>query len=82
MGKGAPLRWVDNKLLAQHLSGRGIEIGALWRKFPVPRRAIVFYVDRTPATDLQQHYAEVESPLESSRYRRRCHAVALPPQVS
>ncbi len=63
MGKGAPLRWVENKLLAQHLSGRGIEIGALWRKFPVPRRAVVFYVDRTSPADLERHYAHIESSL-------------------
>lgn len=63
MSKGAPLRWIENKMLARHLCGRGIEIGALGRKFPVPRRASVLYVDRTPAEDLQRHYAEISSPL-------------------
>ena len=63
MGKGAPLRWVENRLLARHLRGRGIEIGALWRKVPVPGRARVFYVDRISDSDLQQHYAEVSRPL-------------------
>ena len=63
MGKGAPLRWLENKLLARHLHGRGIEIGALWRKFPVPRSARVYYIDRISAADLQQHYAEVSSPI-------------------
>ena len=63
MGKGAPLRWVENKLLARHLRGRGIEIGALWRKFPVPRGARVYYVDRISDTALQQHYSEVDQPI-------------------
>lgn len=63
MGKGAPLRWLENRLLARHLRGRGIEIGALWRKFPVPRGAKVCYVDRLPNEDLQQHYAEVSTPV-------------------
>jgi predicted SAM-dependent methyltransferase len=61
MGKGAPLRWLENKLLARHLRGRGIEIGALWRKFPVPSTARVYYVDRLSKDDLHQHYAEVKT---------------------
>lgn len=63
MGKGAPLRWLENRLLASHLRGRGVEIGALWRKFPVPSRATVYYVDRLPAENLQQHYSEVSEPV-------------------
>jgi predicted SAM-dependent methyltransferase len=63
MGKGAPLRWVENRLLARHLRGCGIEIGALWRKFPAPGRARVYYVDRISEADLQQHYAEVSQPI-------------------
>jgi predicted SAM-dependent methyltransferase len=63
MGKGAPLRWVENRLLARRLRGRGLEIGALWRRFPVPRRARVYYVDRISDEELQQHYAEVNRPL-------------------
>lgn len=59
MGKGAPLRWAENRLLARHLRGRGVEIGALWRKFPAPGRAQVYYVDRLSKEDLRQHYAEV-----------------------
>ena len=59
MGKGAALRWLENRLLARHLRGHGIEIGALWRKFPVPHRVTVYYVDRLQNEDLQQHYAEV-----------------------
>ncbi len=63
MGKGAPLRWLENRLLARHLRGRGIEIGALWRKFPVPRHAAVYYVDRLPDEDLHRHYAEIDQPV-------------------
>ena len=65
MGKGAPLRWLENNLLARHLCGRGIEIGALWRRFPVPRRATVYYVDRLANENLQQHYAEIGGPVIS-----------------
>ena len=79
MGKGAPLRWLENYVLARHLTtpaharaacaggrgfrGRGIEIGALWRKFPVPGNARVYYVDRLPNEGLQQHYAEIDGPV-------------------
>jgi len=63
MGKGAPLRWLENRSLARHLRGRGVEIGALWRKFPVPARARVYYVDRIAGEDLQQHYGEISGPL-------------------
>ena len=62
MGKGAPLRWLENRVLARHLRGRGVEVGALWRKFPVPRGASVLYVDRTPDAELQQHYREIAGP--------------------
>ena len=59
MGKGAPLRWLENKLLARHRHGRCVEIGALWRKFPAPSGAKVYYVDRLSNYDLQRHYAEI-----------------------
>ena len=61
VGKGAPLRWLENLLLSRKLRGRGIEIGALWRKFPVPSRATVYYVDRLPNDDLRDHYAEINN---------------------
>jgi predicted SAM-dependent methyltransferase len=31
----------------------------LWRKFPAPRRATVYYVDRLGSEHLGQHYAEI-----------------------
>src|ERR1700744_6056159 len=63
MGKGAPLRWLENRLLARRFRGQGIEIGALWRKFPVPPRASVYYVDRIPSGELTRHYAEITRPI-------------------
>ncbi len=59
MGKGAALRWVENRVIARHLRGHGIEIGALWKKFPVPAHATVWYVDRVDPDALHQEYSEV-----------------------
>ncbi len=59
MGKGAALRWAENKLIERHLHGRGIEIGALWRKFPVPRGATVWYIDRVDPDALHREYSEI-----------------------
>lgn len=59
MEKRAPLTWVENRYLKRHLHGRGIEIGALWRRFPVPRRAQVWYLDRLDGADLAGHYPEL-----------------------
>jgi SAM-dependent methyltransferase len=56
MGKGAILRWIENKALGRHLRGKGVEIGALWRKFPAPAKAIVSYVDRSDSPKLQGEY--------------------------
>ena len=62
-GKGAPLRWLENRYLGRHLRGRGIEIGALWRRFPVHPRARVFYLDRSNTLELKAQYAAVESKI-------------------
>ena len=59
MGKGAALRWAENKLIARHIHGRGLEIGALWKKFPVPAAATVWYLDRLDPGELKQEYSEV-----------------------
>jgi predicted SAM-dependent methyltransferase len=59
MGKGAPLRWIENGYLRTRLHGRGVEIGGLWRKFKVPSGAKVWYVDHLSAPDLARHYREV-----------------------
>jgi SAM-dependent methyltransferase len=63
MTKGALLRWIENKRLASHLSGTGIEIGALWRRFPIPARARVWYLDRNHLSELQQEYTELDRPF-------------------
>ena len=63
MGKGAPIRWVENRILRRHLRGRGVEIGALWRKFPVHPKVKVWYVDRETTDALNVHYSELHRPL-------------------
>jgi predicted SAM-dependent methyltransferase len=63
MGKGAALRWIENKMLARHLRGTGVEIGALWRKFPVPNGARVWYLDRANSSHLEGAYPEVDQQL-------------------
>ncbi len=59
MTKGAILRWLENRCLQRYLRGRGLEIGALWRKFPVPSTARVWYADRLSHDGLAQHYPEL-----------------------
>ena len=55
----APLTWIENRYLKRYFHGRGIEIGALWRRFPVPRRARVWYLDRLGGAGLESHYPEL-----------------------
>ncbi len=45
--------------MQRHFHGCGIEIGALWRRFPVPHHARVWYVDRLNGPALAQHYPEL-----------------------
>lgn len=59
MGKGAPLRWIENRYLRRYLHGKGIEIGALWRKFRVPSGVQVWYLDRLSAEQLARHYSDL-----------------------
>jgi SAM-dependent methyltransferase len=61
MGKGAPLRWIENYYLRHYLRGDGIEIGGLWRKFKVPARARVWYLDRLSVEELARQYTELGS---------------------
>lgn len=56
MGKGAPLRWLENRTLRRYLHGRGVEIGALWRRFPLPSQVQVWYVDRLNGEGLLKQY--------------------------
>jgi predicted SAM-dependent methyltransferase len=57
MGKGAPLRWWENRHLGRFLRGRGFEIGALWKRFPVPAAVErVWYADRLDVEGLAEHF--------------------------
>ena len=44
---------------ARHLTGRGIEIGALHRPFPAPPGAHVRFADRYPTERLREEYPEL-----------------------
>jgi SAM-dependent methyltransferase len=56
----ALLQILESRLLRPYLSGCGIEIGALWRRFPVPSHARVWYVDRMSGASLEGHYPELK----------------------
>lgn len=56
----APLTWLENRYLQRFFHGRGVEIGALWRRFAVPRRARVWYLDRLCGAGLDDHYPELQ----------------------
>jgi len=43
-----------------HISGHGLEIGALHSPFKLPRSAHATYVDRLPASELRHHYPELD----------------------
>lgn len=60
MEKLAFLRWIENRTLRRHFRGRGVEIGALWRRFPLPRRACVWYLDHLNPDGLAVHYPELK----------------------
>lgn len=58
MGKGALLRWLENRYMGRFLGGRGVEIGALWRRFPLPRHVErVWYFDRLDEAGLADHFS-------------------------
>jgi SAM-dependent methyltransferase len=63
MGKGAPLRWMENRFIARYLHGRGLEIGALWRRFPLPRAVTALYVDRVDPGGLRREYPDIGGKL-------------------
>lgn len=60
MERGAVLRILENRVLRRYLRGSGIEIGALWRRFPTSARARVWYVDRMTRATLEEHYPELK----------------------
>jgi SAM-dependent methyltransferase len=51
---------IRNRLASQHLSGSGLEIGALHYPLRVPRHASVRYVDRFAVPQLREHYPELD----------------------
>lgn len=59
MPKRAPLTWLENRYLQRYIHGRGVEIGALWKRFPTPRGARVWYLDRLHGAALDEHYPEL-----------------------
>lgn len=63
MPKRAPLTWLENRYLQQYIHGRGIEVGALWKRFPTPREAQVWYVDRLDGAGLDEHYPELRGKI-------------------
>ncbi|MFZ3340588.1 MAG: methyltransferase domain-containing protein [Terriglobales bacterium] len=63
MERRAPLTWLENAYLQRYFHGRGIELGALWRRFPLPRRARVWYLDRLSRAELGEHYPELKGRL-------------------
>ena len=57
MGKGVLLRWWENRQLGRFLRGRGLEIGALWKRFPVPATVErIWYADRLDVEGLKEHF--------------------------
>jgi SAM-dependent methyltransferase len=63
MGKGALLRRLENAYLKRHLRGSGVEIGALWRRFPVHPKAHVWYVDRSDVASLKAQHPDVRDKI-------------------
>jgi SAM-dependent methyltransferase len=63
MSKSAPLRWLENQYLRQYLRGRGMEVGALWRRFPVHPSARVWYVDHAGVEDLKRQHADLQADI-------------------
>src|SRR3972149_7948365 len=57
MGKGAPRRGGEHRQRGRHLRGRGLEGGALWKRFPVPATVErVWYADRLDVEGLKDHF--------------------------
>jgi SAM-dependent methyltransferase len=53
------VRMRRRQLARRHLSGGGIEIGALHNPLELPPGATVRYVDRMPVAELREHYPEL-----------------------
>jgi len=66
MPKRAPLTWLENRYLQRYIHGRGTEIGALWKRFPIPGGVRVWYVDRLDGAALDRHYPELSGRILAS----------------
>jgi predicted SAM-dependent methyltransferase len=56
-----------------------MEIGALWRRFPVPRKARVWYVDRLSRAGLQLHYPELKDDIVTPDLLADAAQLPVPP---
>lgn len=65
--------------MQRYLKGRGIEIGALWRRFPLPSRAHAWYVDHLDATDLEEHYPELRGQILAPDLIAEATRLPVPP---
>ena len=74
--RAALLRFLENLFLRRHLGGHGIEIGALWRRFPVPPHARVWHVDRLSGAGLEEHYPALRGRLLQPDLSGRRRALA------
>jgi SAM-dependent methyltransferase len=63
MERRALLTWLENFYLRRYFNGRGIEIGALWRRFPLPRHVRVWHLDRLKCAELEEHYPELQGKI-------------------
>jgi predicted SAM-dependent methyltransferase len=63
--KAALLRWLEDRYLQRYLHGTGMEVGALSRRFSVPQRLQVWYVDRLGLDGLGRHYPELQGKILS-----------------
>jgi SAM-dependent methyltransferase len=75
----ALLTWIENVYLRRYFHGRGIEVGALWRSFPLPRRARVWYLDRLSQAELGEHYAELKGRLLTPDMLAEATELPVPP---
>jgi SAM-dependent methyltransferase len=73
------LRWLENRSLQRHFHGRGVEIGALWRRFPLPRNARVWYLDRLNGGALEEHYPELRGKTIEPDLLADAEELPLPP---
>jgi SAM-dependent methyltransferase len=75
----ALLTWLENFCLQRYFHGRGIEIGALWRRFPLPHHVRVWYLDRLNCAELEEHYPELRRKILRPDLLADATALPVPP---